>query len=286
MKKHFGSLVVPCLLFAGLGFAGLGFAGSDKAVAQEQPGGTTPPPKVLVIMNELLKPGRGGSPHQKTESAFVQAFTAAKWPEHYLGMDALSGKARSVFFLGYDSFDAWQKDTDAAAKNPTLAAAMDSAIIADGELLESYETSVFSYREDLSLRAPVKIEDMRYMEITIFKIRPGHSKDWDTLVKMYMSAYEKVPNAHWAAYEKMYGTDSGSRYIIISPMKSLAEVDQEMKDEKGFASAMGAEQMQKLSALAASTTESTESHLFAINPKMSYAMDSWVKADPAFWGQK
>src|SRR5271165_1291547 len=282
MKRHLGALVELCLLFTALNFTG-----TISAAAQEQMNGVTPPPKVLQIIVETLKPGQSGGPHMKTEAAFVQAFSDAKWPQHYLGMDALSGKQRAVFFVGYDSFDAWQKDTDATQKNATLSAALDSASIADGALLESLESNAYVFRPDLSLRAPVDIPHMRYMEISIYNIRPGHEHDWETLVKMYMAALEKVPNAHWATFEKMYGTTtSGARFIAISPMKSLAEVDQELLESKAFDAATTEEQKQKRRDLTASTTESTESHLFQFNPKMSYVPDSWSKADPSFWKQK
>jgi len=281
MRKYFVSLAGLCLLSTGLGLTG-----AITAAAQDQ-AATTPPPKVLQIIMEGLKPGEGGNPHMKTESAFVQALRNANWPTHYFGMDALSGRSRAVFFVGYDSFEAWQKDMDATMKNTSLAAALDSAAVADGALLNSYETSAYVYREDLSLRGPVDIPHMRYMEISIYNIRPGHEHDWETLVKMYMAAFEKVPNAHWATFEKMYGTTtSGARFIAVSPMKSLAEVDQEMLDGKAFAAATTEDQKQKMRDLTASTTESTESHIFAINPKMSYVPDSWVKADPTFWNQK
>ncbi|HVJ09483.1 MAG TPA: hypothetical protein VM554_13980 [Acidisarcina sp.] len=281
MNKHFEALAVSCLLFAGFGFAG-----SGNALAQGQAGGTTPPPKVLLLLNEGLKPGRGGNMHAKTESAFVQAFSAANWQQHYFGMDALSGKARSLFLVGYPSFEEYQKDIDATRKNPTLSAALDSASVADGDLLDTFENSIYAFREDLSLRAPVKIEDMRYMDISVFQIRPGHRKDWETLSKLYVKAFEKMPDAHWATFEKMYGTGSGGRYIAVSPMKSLAEVDASMKDQEKFASVVSAEDMQKIRELTASTIESVESHLFAINPKISYPPDSWVKGAPDFWGQK
>lgn len=282
MKKHLGSLVALCLLFTALNFTG-----TVAAAAQEQVNGVTPPPKVLQITTETLKPGQAGAPHQRTEGVFVQAMRNANWPEHYLGMDALSGKSRAIFFLGYDSFEAWQKDMDATQKNAGLSAALDNAAVVDGELLDSLENSSYVFRDDLSLRAPVDIPHMRYMEISIYNIRPGHEHDWETLVKMYMAALEKVPNAHWATFEKMYGaTTSGSRFIAISPMKSLAEVDQELLDGKAFAAATTEEQKQKIRDLTASAMESTESNLVQFNPKMSYVPDSWIKADPAFWSPK
>ena len=278
MKMHTGFALMSCVLFAGL----------STVAAQEQPSGTTPPPKVLVIMREFLKPGKAGSAHQKTESAFVQAFSQAKWPQHYTGMDSLSGKSRSLFFTGYDSFEAWEKDNQATQKNATLAAALDSAQAADGDLLDSYESSTFVYRDDLSLAAPVEIPKMRYMEITVMRIRPGHRQDFKALAKMYISAYQKanMTTAHWAAFEDMYGHDNGGKYILVTPMKSLAEVDQGMAAGKGFASAVGPDEMKKMEDLTASTIESSETNLFMFNPKISYAAASWVKADPAFWGQK
>jgi hypothetical protein len=279
-NRYFGSLIGLCL------FAGLGFSGFGAATAMGQTSKTTPP-KVLVVQREFLKPGRSGSQHQKTESAFVEAFTQAKSPSHYLAMDSLTGKSRTLFFLGYDAFANWQNDLRDLQKDPTLAAAVDSAVQADGKLLSSFETSVFVFRDDLSVRAPVNIPLMRYMEITMFTVRPGHRHDFETLSKMYGDAFQKaVPNAHWAAYEAMYGAKSGGKYIFITPMRSLTEVDEEMASDKQFASVMSADQMKKMADLSAAAIESSEMNVFMFNPKMSYPPDKWKTVDPGFWGQK
>ena len=90
------------------------------------------PPKILTITREFVKPGKNGNAHDKTESMFVSAMAAAKWPAHYLAMDSVSGKPRSLFFTGYESFEAWQKDVQAQEKNATLWAALDRANEADG----------------------------------------------------------------------------------------------------------------------------------------------------------
>src|SRR5947208_5815730 len=126
MKKLAGFSAGMCLVFTGL-VTGLGFA-----AAQEMPPG---PPKVLVIQREMLKPGRAGNTHLKTESAFVQAMTAAKWPTHYFAAESQSGVSRALFFIGYPSFAAWEKDNADQAKNATLTAAFDRASLADGEQL-------------------------------------------------------------------------------------------------------------------------------------------------------
>jgi hypothetical protein len=274
MKKLTG-FSAGCLVFTGL-VSCLGVA-----AAQEMPPG---PPKVLVIQREMLKPGRAGNTHLKTESAFVQAMTAAKWPTHYLAAESQSGDSRAIFLIGYPSFAAWEKDNADMAKNATLTAAFDRASLADGEQLTGFSTGVYVYRDEMSLRANVDIPHMRYFEISQFKVRPGHEKDWSELVKMYKSGFEKaVPNAHWAVFESMYGTQNGGLYLVFNPMRSLAEVDASLGDSKKFEAAMGEDGMKKVSELTAACVEWSQTNLHQFNPKMSYPADEWIKADPSFW---
>jgi hypothetical protein len=263
------------------------FLGSGIASAQEPTAG---PPKVLVIIREYLKPGRSGSMHEKTESGFVHAMAAAKWPTHYFAMDSLSGPSRSLFFVGFPSFEAWEKDNAATQKNATLSAALDRAGIADGDLLSAYESSTSVYREDMSLRAAVNIAQMRYFEITQFVVRPGHEKEFEALAKMYVDGYGKaVPEAHWATFERQYGASTGESvgdvFLVLNPMKSLAEVDSGFADSKKFSDAMSAADKKKLAELSAACIESVQTNLFAFNPKESYAPDEWIKAD-SFWKPK
>jgi hypothetical protein len=243
-------------------------------------------PKVLQITREFVKPGKSGMVHDKAESAFVDAMTRAKWPTHYLGMTSLSGKQRALFFTYYDSFEAWQKDSDAVQKNATLAAALDRAGMADGELLESMDQGVFAFREDMSLRPRSDLSQMRYLEAILFHVRPGKDKEWSEVVKMAKAGYEKgVPDSHWGMFEEMYGGDAGSFLLLVSH-KSLAEIDKGKADDKLFEAAMGEEGMKKFVELYGACVESSQQQLFAFNPHMSYVSDDWIKADPDFWKPK
>ena len=69
-------------------------------------------------------------------------------------------------------------------------------------------------------------------------------------------------------------------------MKSGADIDKAFANNPKFAAAMGEDGMKKLSALSAAAIESSETNLFAINPKMSYVGEDMVKADPEFWRPK
>jgi hypothetical protein len=275
MKRLTEYALVGSLLLGGVG----------TLAAQEMPQGAHMPPKVLTITREYTKPGKAGPTHEKAEGAFVQAMRAAKWPTHYLAMESLSGKPRALFFTGYDSFEAMEKDARATEKNATLSAALDRAQIADGELLSDSDNGDFIFHEEYSLRPGVDIAHMRYFDISLFHVRPGHDKDWDNLVKMYIKAFEKIPDAHWDTYEAVYGQQGGT-YIVITPMKSASEIDHNFAQGKQFEEAMGEAGMKKLAELSAAAIESSTSNLFAFNPHMSYVGDDWAKADPDFWTPK
>jgi hypothetical protein len=268
------------LLLSSLVFGCLG-----TIAAQEKSEGMHQPPKVLNVLREYTKPGKNGMSHEKTEAAFVQAMTAAKFPTHYLAVDSLSGKPRTLFLTAYDSFEAMEKDIKAVEKNTSLLAALDHAGVVDGELLSDTDSTDLAYREDLSLRGGTDIPHMRYFEISLFHIKPGHDKDWEELVKMYQKAFEKISDVHWATYEAVYG-QADNTFIIFNPMKSASEIDKGFANGKAFEAAMGEEGMKKLRELTAATIESSQTNLFAFNPRMSYVGEDWIRADPDFWKPK
>jgi hypothetical protein len=276
MKKFAGSRLALFALFA-VGMSGM-------AVGQDKPMGKMPP-KVLTITREYTKPGKNGTPHEKTESLFVQAMAHAKWPTHYLAVESLSGQSRALFLTGYDSFAAWEKDVLASQKNTSLSAALDHANAVDGELLSEVDSGVFVFREEYSLRPEVDIAHTRYFEISKYQVRQGHDKDWDAIVKLVTEAYKKIPDAHWATYSAQYGSPD-TTYIIFNPMKSASEIDRNFAMGKEFEAAMGEDGMKKLLELTAAGIESSQTNLFVFNPRMSYPQDEWVKADPEFWKPK
>lgn len=268
-------------LFAGVFLLGCG----GVVVAQDMPAEDSSPPKVLVIDREFTKPGKDGMPHEKSESAFVNALTAAKWPTHYFAMTSLSGRPRALFFFGYDSFEAWEKDNHNMQKNAALSAALDRANVADGELLDEITSSVFVYRPELSLHVGGGVVHSRYFEISQYRVKPGHRAEFLELVTMYKNGYEKLANVNWAAFESYYGEDNGGLYVAISKLTSLAEDDASMGDDAKFAEIVGPDKMKQIRELTAASLESEQTNLFEFNPKMSYPPDDWVKADP-FWKPK
>ena len=266
------------------GLLGVSLAVAFSGAVAAQDGASIP--QVLQITREFVKPGKAGMAHDKAESLFVQAMTRAKWPTRYIGMTSLSGKQRALFFVSYASFEAWEKDTLATAKNSALANGLEHAGVVDGELLDSVDQGVFVFHPEMSLRAMSDLSHMRYMEISSYKVRPGHTAEWTEAVKLVKDAYEKgVPGSHWGAFEQRYGGDGGT-YLILTAHKTLAEIDRGFAESKQFREAMGEDGMKKLNELVEKSVESSSHQLFAFNPRMSYVADEWMKSDGDFWKPK
>lgn len=260
----------------------LAVAGTSVAAAQE----TASIPKVLQITREFTKPYKDSMAHDKTESAFITAMTRAKFPAYYVGLHSLSGKARSLFLTQYASFAEWEKDNTIMDKNPTLAAEVERAGIADGELLDEVDSVVYIRDEDLSYHPHGDISHARYMEISVFHVRPGHDKDWHEITKMVKEGHEKAgDSAHWAMFGAAYGTADGT-YIALSAHNSMADIDSGFAEDKKFVDAMGEAGMKNLDKLIGETVDTARSELFSVNPKQSYVNPDWIKADPDFWKPK
>jgi hypothetical protein len=265
---------------------GLSFVASCTCLAAAQETASSSIPKVLQITREYTKPGKAGEVHNRAESAFVQAMARAKWPTHYIGMTSLTGKQRALFLTRYQSFEAWEKDNQNIAKNALLAASLDRAGAADGELLADMDQAVFYFREQMSLRPLADLSHTRYLDVTVFHVRPGKGKEWEELVKMAKEGYGKAdPEAHWGMFELAFGGDNGT-YLLLTARKSLAEVDHGFMMEKQLSAAMGEDGMKKMNELFGASVDASQSQLFAYNANMSYVEDEWIKAEPDIWKPK
>ncbi len=258
---------------------------SALAMAAETP--TTPmgPPKVLQIAREQVKPGKNAL-HEKVEAGWSRVFANAQWPTHWIGATSLTGANEAWFFIGFDSFAAWEKDNHDMEKTP-LKAQSQQLSQKDGELLSGTHSIAAVYNEELSYRPNVKIGEMRYFAIVTFQVRPGHDNDFTEARKLSKAAHEKANmDEHWASYQVTSGAPSGT-YLIFAPMKSLKEADAYPSlHGKAYKDALGEEGQKKMRELESAAILTFETNFFEFNPKMSYVSKEIAAADPAFWTPK
>lgn len=263
----------------------LALAGIGVAAAQDS--SDMKPPAVIQINREWLKPGKGGAMHDKSEAAFINLMNKGKLQGHYIALNSMTGKPRALYMTRYPSFEAWENDNKIFEKNASLGAELDRDIVADSELLEGMDSAALVYNEGLSFHPRPDFSHARYYELTAFKVRLGHEKEWRESTKMYKEAMEKAGSSqHWGMYELMYGGEAGT-YIALTHRASLAEIDSERAESKKVMEAMGGEEnAAKLDQMFAAAVESVRTELFAINPKQSYVDEATMKADADFWKPK
>jgi hypothetical protein len=281
MKCRVGSFAPLCLLFAGLTICP-----APTAFAQHDAGQTSGPSKYLFLENVELKPSQSFA-YAKAQGDQVQAERAAKAPAHYLGMWSITGADHVLYMHGFEAFGDLQKDHEAAWAMPKLVEAMKTNSAAQAPTIATEHSSVYIYEKDLSLGANLDLSKMRFMRILLFHVRSGHDDDFQHVAKLFVKAYQSaIPEARWAMFEKAYGVGSDNTYILVTPMESLSVVDVMHGDSKKFNDAVGEDQLATLRKGMDAAVESSEADLFAFDPQLSYAPDSWLTSSPDFWGKK
>lgn len=232
------------------------------------------PPPILVV-REFPKPRHG--------SAILPAAKAA--PFHHIALTSMSGPGRVLFISGYPSFAALEAEGKVGQKNPSAGAAIDDAMVADGDLLAAADVSHWAYRPDLSLNTR-DLVGVRYMEYQVIITKPGHGAEVDEWLKMYIQGFKDVPGYNWATYQQAFGT-SYYAYLFLARYKSLSEADDAWafggSAMKAFNTAHGEAGMKKLAELTRVVVDSGMTNLFRISPEMSRPPEEVIKAEPSFW---
>lgn len=251
-----------------------------SAVAQE-PG----PPAVLQIGREAIKEGRS-SAHEKVEADWARMVRKNKFPFHYIALTSMTGPGEVWFVSAYPSFAAVEQGLKESQK-PGFKADNDLLDARDGEIRSTSRTMYAVYRKDMSYHPEqANIGKTRYVSIESFRVKLGHTEDFMTGSKMFISAFEKANiKAPMLVYQVVAGAPEGL-FLFIEPMESLKTLDEMPAREKALADAMGAENFQRMMKGAGDVFTSIESSLFAINPKMSYVSKETEDADPAYWRPK
>jgi len=270
-----------CLLFAGLTLNP-----APRALAQKDAGQPQSPSKYLFLTNVELKPGQGDA-YADLEGQEVQALRAAGAPTHYFALWSITGSGTHVlYFHGFESFADLQKDHEATVAMTKLEDTIKADNAQEAPLVAERHSSVYSWEKDLSAGGPIDLSKMRFMRILLIHVRSGHDEDFRHVAKTFVKDYAAIPEAHWAMFQKMFGTGSDNTYILCTPLESLSGVDDMMNGDKKFGEAVGDDHFALLMKGLDVSVESSEEDLYAFGNKISYVPDSWVSSSPDFWGKK
>jgi hypothetical protein len=260
-----------------LSFAGLAAPALLAAQASDWP-------KVIVIGREVVKPARNAA-HAKNEVAWARAGEAAKYPDTYVAMNAMSGPNESWFIYTYPSMAEWEKLNREGEGNAALNAVNERYAALDADMLNNIATTVAGLRDDLSYNNGRLFTSCRYMTVARVVVRIGHGQEFADARRMVKAAAEKSKAPQWiAVYQVAFGAPAGT-YLVMSCQTSLAELDTD-SEGPAFAEALGGpDVVKKLRDLRASFQSSVDAQIFAFAPQMSVVPKEWGAAD-AFWKPK
>lgn len=247
-----------------------------------------PPPRVLQIIREWVKPGKTPA-HHRLEADWGRALAQAGMPGSMLAIESMTGQGEAWFITPFASWAEYEQSSNAFNTNPALVAVTARFNEPESELVSDVRFIVATFREDLSYlpsnRAP--LPTMRFFSITRTQVRPGHTGEFEEGRRMAKKAHETAQLTDgYAIYQVNSGAPQGT-FIQFAARKSMSELDG-MAQIHGpaYTAALGGELgQQKLNALANSATISSEVNHFAFSPELSVPQKEWIALDP-FWAPK
>lgn len=259
----------------------LSFGAFGHAYGQGMP---TTQPKMLQIFREHVKVGHDAA-HSKFEAAFPAAFEKAKSQEYYLAMTSLTGPPEAWYVTPYASFAKISEGTRSIEKDPVLSAELDRLSLADAEHITSVERILAVARPDLSLGDFPDVARMRFVEISIFRVRLGKDEQFNEVAKAYAAAAKRAnPKASYRIYEVIAGMPGGT-LLIFSSVEDYGDLDQRMRDGEATFKGATAEESASLKKFG-ECVERTESIHFRIDPVQSHVSKDVREKAPDFWMPK
>ena len=255
----------------------------SAAPLQAQTAAASPPPAVLYIQRELIKPGKSVA-HNEWESGWPPAFSRANHPTSFIGMTAVTGVNEAWFLIGFPSFDAMEKDQARIEANAPLAAENRRLTAGESEFVETTRGIVAAYVPEASYRANVHIAKMRYFEVLTFVTRSGRDADFLKTAGIVRDGFTKANvDQPFAVYRAVSGTPAANTFYIFLPTRSLSSLDKGPGNWEAMMRAVGPEQMATFAKLNSEVVVTEQNQIFAFNPKMSYLSKEMKASDPAFW---
>jgi hypothetical protein len=254
---------------------------ASTALAQSLP---TSQPNILQIFREEVKVGHAAD-HVKVEAGWPAAFEKAQSPYTYIALVAMTGTPEAWFVSPFESHEA-MADSLKREDEPTLAAELARLQKADAEHITTGRSILAMARKDLSRGAFPETAKQRFYEVTIFRVRPGHSRGFEAAAKAYGAAAGRgAPGTSYRVYEVMAGMPSPT-YLVFSSVTSYGAFDKAMADDQATMKAATEEEMGTLQKFLAEGLVNSETIRFRLDPVMSYVPKDVRAQDPAFWMPK
>jgi len=245
----------------------------------------TSQPALITIVREEVKAGRVAD-HAKHEAGWPAAFERAKSPDYYLALVSMTGPNEAWYVAPYASHTAMAEGMKRDDADAVLSAELARLSKTDAEYLNGIRTIQAAARTDLSMAEFPDVAKMRFWELTIFRVRPGHEAPFEAAAKAYRSAAQRsAPSTRWRLYEVIAGMP-GPTYIVFGSVAGYGEFDRGMTEAQATMRGATAEEGAALEKFSKEGLLNVETNRFRLDPVQSYVSKDVRASDPAFWMPK
>ena len=272
-------------MFAGSRFFTAATFLAYAASASAQGALPTSQPNYLTIAREEVKLGRAAD-HERIEAGWPAAYEKAKSPDYYLAYVSTTGRNEAWYVSPYESHQAMGDSMKRESDDAVLGAELRRLQRADADVVNNVTVIQAMARKDLSVGAFPDIAKTRFVEITIFRVRPGHERAFEEAAKAYGAAAKRsAPNTSFRVYQVMAGIP-GPTFLVFSSTQSFGDFDRAMQDDMAIMKGASPDELKTLEKVSAEAFVNVETQRFRIDPVMSYVPKETRAADPAFWMPK
>jgi hypothetical protein len=257
-------------------------SGGRTASAQDLP---TSQPAMLTVVRERVKLGRNAE-HARLEAGWPAAYARAKSPYYYLALTSLTGANEAWFVVPFASHAAIGESMKREATDPILSAELNRLQRADADLLDQVTTIQAIARPELSRGSFPDLSTARFWEISTWRMRPGHERDFEAAARAYGSASDRAGSrTGYRVYQVIAGMPEPTFLIFVS-VNDYAEFDQIMADGIATMSSASEEEQEVFRKFSTEGLMSNETNRFRLDPGMSYVSPAVRASDPGFWAPK
>jgi hypothetical protein len=224
--------------------------------------------------------------HERIEAGWPAAFAKAKSPAYYLAMTSQTGPNEAWFIVPFASNAAIADEMKLESADTALAAELARLTRADAEVLTDSRTIQARARTDLSHGTYPDLAKMRFWQISIFRVRPGHVADFEAAAKVYGAATDRAATgSSYRIYQITAGLPEPT-FLIFQSVESYALFDGMMASGQKTMQSLTAEEQATMQKFSTDALLNSETNRFALNPTMSYVSAETRATDPAFWMPK
>jgi hypothetical protein len=217
------------------------------------------------------------------------ATTNKDWRNYRIGMSPIAGNLNEVTYItAYSSFADMENRTKEVGRLAGGPMKADYDGLPDRELHASQMDIIAGFRPDLSYGVGnVDAAQARYMVITTLRLKPGHEQEyWDGVRDYVNPARDKTKlktAASYAVYQ-VRGGMPGPTFIVIRPIRSLAEID--TASASLVRPAMSEEGKKRMDEITDRTLLFTSTIYYAFDPRISLVSPEFAARDKSatpFW---